>query len=107
MAVAAAAVAAQRARARRELVNHLRQERALSAAAAIALRPQRRIGQRALLALVNANAVIEAGEGLYWLNETGYAAMRAKRLQTVLVLRATVVVVSAIAIGLSVTLGMR
>lgn len=82
MGAIVAVAAAQRVRQERELIDHMREHKALSAGAATELRPQRRIGQAVLRRLVRARAVLEAGSGQYWLDEAAYATMRAKRQRT-------------------------
>jgi hypothetical protein len=78
MGAAVAALAAQRARQERELVEHLRGQKAFSPATATALRPQRAMGQAILRKLVSEKAVLQTAD-LYWLDEAAYAAMRAAR----------------------------
>src|ERR1700761_3625274 len=80
MGAVVAAVAAQRARQERELIEHLRAAKAFSSASATALRPQRAMGQAILRKLLSEQAVVQTGD-LYWLNEAAYEVMRAQRMR--------------------------
>lgn len=101
MGAVVAVVAAQRARQERELVEHLRQSQAFSAATATALRPQPRIGRAILRELVRRRAVLETGADLFWLDESVYAEIRSSRQRfattsVLVILAASVGVVSLI-----------
>jgi hypothetical protein len=83
MGTAAAIVAAQRARLVREIVDHLREQKAFSPETAALVRPQQRMGRSALQSMLRDGSVVSAGEDRYWLDEAGYAAARKRRVTTV------------------------
>ena len=96
MGAVVAVVAAQRARQERELVEHLRQCQAFSAATATALRPQARIGQAILGELVRRRAVLQTEADLFWLDERAYAAICSSRQRFA---TTSVLIILAVSVG--------
>jgi hypothetical protein len=86
MGTFAAAIAAQPVRQMREIARHLRQAKALSRETAAPVRPERRMGQRALRSMVKDGSVVSAGGDLYWLDEAAYKDGRKRRQMRVMVI---------------------
>lgn len=98
MGSAAAIAAAQRARLIREIVDHLRAQKAFSPETAALVRPQQRMGRSALRSMLQDGSVVSTGEDRYWLDEAGYAAARKRRVTIVTWLAVALALVAGIAL---------
>lgn len=83
--MAGSVVAARVIQARQRIVEYFTSAGAVRAEAAILYRPRdHRIDQRIFARLVAFGALVEAGEGRYWLSEKKYADFRKQSLANVL-----------------------
>ncbi|MES1201388.1 MAG: hypothetical protein ABUS57_08045 [Pseudomonadota bacterium] len=94
-------VAAVRLRKERALVGHLRELGALSADHAALLGAPRGMANAVLRGLIRNGVVVKASEDAYWLNESAYAEMRARRRKRIAIVLSCVVVVLCIVAGVT------
>jgi hypothetical protein len=96
---AATAVAAAQGRARRLIVNGLREQGAVSAASAAAIPQPHRLRRVALGRLLRQGVVVEAGPDRYWLDEARWAQAeieRRKRITWALTVVAAAALIAAL-----------
>jgi hypothetical protein len=105
MSVAAAAVAASVARARREIAQALRDAGAVSQTSATAYQPTSNLRARVLARMIRGGLVHETASRALWLDEPAFAAHVAKQRRLALFAITVVVVIAAIAVLCGVLLG--
>ena len=104
MSVAAAAVAASVARARREIAQALRDAGAVSETAATAYQPPSNLRARVLARMIRGGIVHETAFGAVWLDEPAFAARLAAGRRGAII--AVVCVFVAAAVVVAIALGM-
>ncbi|HWE47234.1 MAG TPA: hypothetical protein VG407_14520 [Caulobacteraceae bacterium] len=105
MSAAATVIAAAAARARREIVQALRDGGALSEASATSYRPPSHLCARVLARMIRQGVVHETASGDVWLDEPVYAARAAAGVRTIFFIM--LLVVAAAVIGTLIRLGMH